>query len=260
MTQPLRGIRIAITRARHQAQEQRAMLEEHGALVCEYPCIKIVPPQDAEPLDRALNALTRQEYDWLVITSSNSVDALSERIRALNLPLNALEAVKIAAVGPKTAKKIENHWGIAVELLPERNTAASLGSSLHLAPGVRLLLPQSALANVDLYETLRQNEIAVDQVEAYRTVVARGGDDVPAMLWEGLIDAVTFTSESTVRYFNKRLSYERGSLAMLDHVCVACIGPITAAAARSLGLNVDVLPEEYTLEGLTHGLVQYFTG
>ena len=60
------------------------------------------------------------------------------------------------------------------------------------------------------------------------------------LLWEGKIDCVTFTFPTAVRYFVKRLDYEGGTLSMLDDVCVACIGPLTAEAARESNIHVDL--------------------
>ena len=61
-----------------------------------------------------------------------------------------------------------------------------------------------------------------------------------------------------MRYFVKRLDYEGGSLAMLDDVTIACIGPLTAAAAKEFGLHVDVLPQQHTIAGLVDAVAAYF--
>jgi uroporphyrinogen III methyltransferase/synthase len=48
------------------------------------------------------------------------------------------------------------------------------------------------------------------------------------------------------------------SFPSLDKTVIACIGPITADAARECGLNVDVIANEYTTDGLVQALVDYF--
>lgn len=255
---PLQNISIAITRAEHQAAQQRTMLEALGAMVYQYPCIKIVPPRDLAKLDDALTLASNGVFDWLIFTSANTVQAIAERMEALSLLPKSLTDIKIAAVGPKTAAAVQNLLDLTSEHIPEEFTAEALAQSLTLDGGEQIFLPQSALAKRTLLETLRKTGAAVTHVDAYRTVIAQTGDPVPALLWEGQIDAITFTSESTVRFFAKRLDFEQGTLAMLDDVCVACIGPVTAAAAQALGIGVQVLPDDHTLEGLHAGLVDYF--
>jgi len=256
--QRLAGIWIAITRAAHQAQKQRTLLEAHGAQVVHYPTIDIVPPRNWAPLDAALRNAARGAFDWLILTSTNTVEMVAERLRELEIEPAALSSLQIAAVGSATAQIIQEQLQRSVDLTPDQYTAENLADALHVDDSTRLLLPQSAVAKSTLANTLCAAGADVTVVEAYRNVIARGGDDVPVMLWEGRIDAITFTSESTVRFFAKRLKFEGGTLAMLDDVVVACIGPVTARAARRFGLKVAVVPEEHTLEGLTEALAEYF--
>ncbi len=261
----LKGIRVAITRAMDQAEEQRALLEEAGAEVVHYPCIAIAPPREREPLDNALRRMVKagvgknveDGYDWLVLTSVNSVSALTERIDALSLDVSRIGEIKVAAIGASTRDAAETA-GLTVTFIPPTYTAESLVATIPVVAGDRVLLPQSAIARSTVADGLREAGALLTVVTAYRTLIAQGGDDLLGMLWAGSIDAITFTSESTVRYFNKRVLHERGTLAMLDHVVVGCIGPATAQAAHALGLRVQVQPGEHTLTGLTGALVDYF--
>src|SRR5438445_3208619 len=110
--QPLAGIRILVGRARHQASALSADLRKLGADVIEIPFIEIHKPRSYQPLDSALKRLP--EYDWLILTSVNGVEAVWERVRKLGLPTSDLKKLKIAAIGPATKKAIENH-GLKVE-------------------------------------------------------------------------------------------------------------------------------------------------
>ena len=255
---PLENVCVAITRAEHQAAQQRDLLEGLGAEVVHYPCIEIVPLREFSALDTALAKASNGAFDWLVFTSANTVKVLAERMEDLNLSPGILADSQIATVGPKTASAVQEHFGLQGALIPETYTAAELAKKLALRGGEQVFLPQSALAGTEMVEALRVTNADVTHVNAYKTVIAQGGDPVPRMLWEGQVDAVTFTSESTVRFFAKRLDFEQGTLAMLDDVCVACIGPVTAAAAKALGISVQVVPTDYTLDGLHAGLVEYF--
>ena len=76
-------------------------------------------------------------------------------------------------------------------------------------------------------------------------------------LESGQIDVVTFTSASTVRSL---LAMIPGHQATLRSATIACIGPITAAAAANLGLRADVVATTYTIAGLVSALVQHYSG
>src|SRR2546430_14156497 len=104
--QSLAGIRILVGRARHQASALSADLRKLGADVIEIPFIEIHKPRSYQPLDSALKRLP--EYDWLILTSVNGVEAVWERVRKLGLPTSDLKKLKIAAIGPATKKAIEN--------------------------------------------------------------------------------------------------------------------------------------------------------
>jgi uroporphyrinogen III methyltransferase/synthase len=100
--------------------------------------------------------------------------------------------------------------------------------------------------------------VDVEVVTAYRTVLGSGGADVPGLAREGRVDAIAFTSPSTVDNMAVRFERENGDWDDLRRVCVACIGPITSAAAERRGLQVHVLAREHTISGLVDGLERYY--
>ena len=123
-----------------------------------------------------------------------------------------------------------------------------------LAPGQRVLLPQADIARPVLARELAAAGLVVTQVTAYRTTVGSGGVDLPALLHAGEVDAILFTSGSTVHNLLTRLQDSNAGLRQLNAVCLACIGPVTAAAAREAGLAVAVVAETQSLEGLVEAL------
>ena len=87
-----------------------------------------------------------------------------------------------------------------------------------------------------------------------------GTDMVKAMLKEGEIHMVTFTSSSTVTNFAGMFKADGEEFRQwMKNVAVACIGPITAKTAEENGFNVSLVSEEYTIEALTKSIVQYFS-
>ena len=74
---PLQGRTIAVTRAEQQLGEARRLFEQAGATVLDLPALVIGPPAEWGPLDDAL--AEPEEFHWLVVSSSNGVDAVDER-------------------------------------------------------------------------------------------------------------------------------------------------------------------------------------
>ena len=70
---PLSGVRILVGRARRQASALSAGLKALGSEVIEIPFIEIRSPKTYKPLDSALKRI--QEYEWLILTSVNGVEA-----------------------------------------------------------------------------------------------------------------------------------------------------------------------------------------
>jgi uroporphyrinogen III methyltransferase/synthase len=256
----LAGKQIVVTRAEDQAADLANLLRSRGAEPLPYPCIAIAPPEDTRPLDVALHGVSAGDFDWLVVTSQNAVTVLAARLRALGLGLQALSQVAVAAVGFATAGAVERELGVRVDAVPEEYVAEALAALLavRLEPGGRVLLCQADIARTVLAEALADAGAAVTPVVAYRTVAGSGGVDLPALLDAGTIDAITLTSPSTVRNLLRRLNAEGGGVAGLTGVCLACLGPITAGAARDLGWNVGVLPAEHTIPALVDALESYY--
>ncbi len=226
-----------------------ALLAEQGAEPIEFPAIAIVPPEDCTPLDEAIATLDR--YDWLVFTSVNGVRMFWERLDALGKDGRSLASTQVAAIGPSTAQALGAH-GITADFVPTKYVSEEIAAGLVDVRGRRFLLPRAELAREALARLLREAGATVDEIASYRTRPGRGGRDVRALLEEGEIDAVTFTSSSTVRFFLQRIGTDAHRL--LEGVTVACIGPITAQTARECGLHVDVVADTYTVDGLVQAL------
>ncbi|MBI4337903.1 MAG: uroporphyrinogen-III C-methyltransferase [Chloroflexi bacterium] len=250
---PLLGKRVLVTRTRQQAGVLAEMLAQQGAWPVEVPAIAIEPLKDLAPLDAALGRLS--EYTWAVFTSANAVDLLFGRLRALGRDARSLGGTRVAAIGPGTARALDQH-GIVADLTP--GEAVSEGLAEALAPSVesgqRVLLPRALEGRPTLPEALRRLGAMVDEVPLYRTVCP---EDTPQQVRQALeegIDAVTFTSSSTVRHLVDAL---QGNVALLSRATVACIGPITAQTAKELGLSVTLVAQEHTVEGLVQALVRH---
>ncbi len=257
---PLFGRRIVVTRSREQAGELIDMLEERGAEAIPAPTIRIAPPEDGEPLDRA--CASAGSFDWIVFTSANGVDHFMRRLLAL-ADVRELKGVRLCAIGPSTASRLQR-YGIRVDLMPpEFRTEAIVQALKELGPiaGTRFLLPRADIARDVLADELRAAGAEVVDVTTYRTVTGaadRDSDyDVYRMLLDRQIDAVTFTSASTVRNFATIFGREQAA-DLLRTTVVASIGPVTAEAAQQLDIRTTVMPERYTIPDLVDALVEHF--
>jgi uroporphyrinogen III methyltransferase/synthase len=255
---PLFGRRIVVTRPRAQAGALAELLEAEGADVILFPTIALVPPEDPTTLERAVAAAAT--YDWVVFTSVNGVDAFFERFAATGRDLRARAPVRLAAIGPETAARL-GRLVLRAAVVPEDYRAEGLLAALGAEDvrGKRFLLPRAAGARAILPEDLRARGAEVDEVIAYRAVPPPDADvaGLRAALEAGAVDALTFTSSSTVRNFVELVG--AGDVARLvrgGRPAVACLGPVTAATARELGLPVDVTPASYTVPALAAALVE----
>lgn len=254
----MNGRRVVVTRSPEQAAPLSELLHRHGAEPLLYPCITCAPPADPAALDAVLLQALAGRFDWLVLTSSNTVLALAARLQALGHAPARLGELAVAAVGPVTAATARQHLGAQPRLVPDEFVAEALAVALQPVAGASVLLPQADLARPVLAEMLHAAGAAVTSVVAYRTVRGQGGIDLPGALGAGQVDAITFTSASTVANFLDRLSAEGGHPGQLHDVCLACLGPITRATAQAHGLRVAVTPATSTLQGLVAGLAAYF--
>lgn len=261
MISPLLSKSIVVTRPTHQADEMNALLTARGALPIPYPCIAIAPPQDTAPLGSALNDLRSGAYDWLIVTSSNTVFALAPHLAPTsNTSFTGTQPFKIAAIGSATALAVREYFGVTPDFVPSDFNAAAIADELLplLPDGARVLLPQSEIASPALEQRLSEHSVKVSTVTAYRTVIGSGGADVPALLRARQIDALTFTSPSTVDNFLQRLANEGGSADFIHNSPVACIGSTTARAAETQGFTVIVVPPVQTISALIQALENHF--
>jgi uroporphyrinogen III methyltransferase/synthase len=244
---PLFGKRILLTRARGDGDDLAAKLWEIGAEPLIAPTIAIVPPDDLAPAEIAVREA--RIFHWIVFTSRYGVDAFFDRLSASGGDARALGDVSIAAIGPKTAEQLMRH-GVRADFVPPRYVSEEVAGGLleRTEPGARILLYRAQEARDTLPEMLRAEGRRVDVVAAYKTVVVR--DDAIAEA-ASAADVWTFTSASTVRAFLENVA---GAAQLSAGKTVACIGPITAEAARESGLRVDIVAEEYTYEGLFEAL------
>jgi len=223
LTPSLPGRRVLVTRAAHQAGKLSAALRALGFEPVEVPVLEIHPPEDCTVLDAALHQLS--SYDWLILTSANTVRSLADRAAALGLNLGDYTG-KVAAIGEATATAAREA-GLTVTLVPESYVAESLVASLkNQTTGKRMLIARAAIARDIIPDALRDAGATVDVVHAYRNAIP---NSAPAQLRQALkqgIDAATFTSSSSVTHL-AAVAKQAGIAFPFANVPAISIGPIT---------------------------------
>ena len=247
-----------VTRAREQAGDLVRALEDRGAVAVLAPVIRIQPLEQLGALRAALTGLSA--YRWVVFTSQNAVQVVFDRLVAWGLTPRVFATSAVAAIGTATAEALTVR-GVVPALVPPEFVQESLANALIGASGgslvgARVLIPNAEDAREALAAGLREHGATVETIAVYRTVPAQ--TDLGPLAVEisgGRIDAVTFTSSSTVRSFVDLIGRPA---ATSGRFVAATIGPVTAGTARELGLRDVIEAEPHTVPGLVETLARRF--
>jgi len=260
---PLLGKRILVTRAREQASALIDLLTERGAEPIEFPTVKIERTDNAIEQSSALTDLAQGAYDWVVITSANTVTALAKRIEGMNQDSRLFARAKIAAIGPATTDSLRAELGLRPDFVPTESVAEALIAEWPDTEmtGKRVLIPRAMEARDIVPAKLRERGAIVEVLPVYQTLA----DDSRAVemserLVSGDVDVLTFTSSSTVRNFVEALKNagRAEALEAASRCTVAAIGPVTADTARELGLPPTIVAAEHTIPGLVTALEAHY--
>ncbi|OGR82903.1 MAG: hypothetical protein A3J74_04810 [Elusimicrobia bacterium RIFCSPHIGHO2_02_FULL_57_9] len=250
MRRPLAGKTIIVTRSQNQARPFAAELSKSGARVILAPTIRIAPPSSYNKLDAALRDL--KSYDCVMFTSQNAVDHFFKRWRRLRRPQ---KPPKLFAVGPQTAESLRRH-GWRAARFPEVYRGEALAKAVGDVRGRRILLPRAKKGREILPRLLRNAGAKVAVVEAYRNLPdARGARRVRLLSRSRKIDAVTFTSPSTVEQFAAQIG-RTACRRIFRKAMAASIGPVTSKALRSYGIKPIIQAEEATIKSLLKALAR----
>jgi len=253
---PLAGRRVLVTRALHQAGKFGDGLRALGAEPVEVSVLKIVAPESYAALDEALQHLDR--YDWLILTSSNTLQAVSARGARFGVNPARAAGLKVATVGSATGEAAR-HCGYHVAVVPENYVAESLVESLRdKVAGKRVLLARAAVARDVIPDALRAAGAEVDVVDAYRNVMPGAAPEQLRGAIAGGLDAATFTSSSSVTHLAEAARTAEISWPF-DGVLAASIGPITSQTLRDLGWEPAVEAKPSDIPGLISAVAGLFS-
>ncbi len=256
---PLFGKTIVVTRSRAQASKLDEALRRLGADTIEMPTIAIVPPDDWGPMDAAAGELG--SYHWAVFTSVNGVEYFMERLWKIGGDARNFANVRVASIGPATSQRLRD-FGIVPDFQPDKYVAEEIFEGLcEIEPpdGKKYLMPRADIAREALPRLLREQGAKVNEVVAYKTVP--GDFDVEALrarVADGDVDAVTFTSSSTARFFAERMGADFISANAKKFAGIS-IGPVTSDTMRKCGIPLSAEAEDYTIPGLVATALKFFS-
>lgn len=255
---PLAGKKILITRAKSQSKRFASKIQTFGGIPIAVPLIAIQPPNDKQAIIETLKQI--KTFDWLVFTSQNGVQAFFSVVQSERISFQSFQHLKMAVVGKSTDACLRQ-YGFKADVVPEGEfTAESLAKELlkNVQSNERVLFARGDLVRDVLMKTLRKHGIKIVDVVVYENKMNQEAQ--PQLLDEiknNRIDAVAFTSPSTVDYFVAMLEDLDWQNSLIN-TCFAAIGPITERAMLRHGIEPDVIAQENTTDGLVSALVKYF--
>jgi len=255
MSKSLNDIGILITRAAHQQTEIESLIENEGGIPYSVPLIKIVPPESWDSADSAIREI--ESFDWILFTSVNGVEGFWERLKQSGKNINQLLPKKIAAVGSKTRKRLED-LGLEVSLQPKIFDGENLlklieNEQINIK---KILFPGAEYGRELLINGLVDVGASVISVPVYRTIP---NDDVNtekliSLFADGVIQVVTFFSPSTFKIFLNKLPQKIIEKTINKLVAVAVIGSTTSDYVKGLGFKAEIVPQEHTAFGLIEAM------
>ncbi len=262
---PLFGHRVLVTREHSGDFEP---LAELGAEIIEFPTIEIMPPVSWIALDAAIDRI--ESYNWLILTSINSVNFFFKRLFERDRDIRELKGVKICAIGTKTAGEVKK-YGLKINLVPEEFNAEGLvkafiaeydaqtktkWSTEQGLKGIKFLLPRAEDGRSIFPDAIKELGGEIDTATAYRAVKPGvHGRRLKRFLKEGKISIVTFTSAATFNNFMSIMGEDAHNL--LKGVIIAVIGPVTAKAVKKAGFEVNIMPRQATIEEMVREIIYW---
>ena len=254
---PLKDKTIVITRAVEISKESAELFIRLGADVITFPTLDIVSPDDWTQFDEVI--LNKNKIDFIIFTSAHAVKMFSKRLEELNESIN-YSMIKVVAVGNKTSAVCEK-YGIPINIIPKNFSSEGVIFELlkYKLNKKIIFIPRSAIGKEELPGSLKELGAIIKSVPVYNVAVPSEQNIAPYInnLKKSKPDIYIFTSPSTFDNFLQILKisdpahYFAGAL-------IAAIGPTTRTAIESRKLKVNIIPDEYTIEGLVKTIVNYY--
>jgi uroporphyrinogen III methyltransferase/synthase len=251
---PLAGKRILVPPARPETNPLLHILSRRGADTLAFPAVKVAPPEDYGPMDRAIQRL--KDFDCVIFSGSNCVINFLERLEVLQVGKAALGELKIAAIGHGALSALKKE-AIEVHYVPKLHTAEGVTACLGEISDWALLLVRVEGASRNLPNRLKSLGTRVTEVAGYR-MLEEATVDMAEKAFGWKLDALALANPSAVRFFLKGV--EKVGLNLdetLKDVTIAAVGPSTAEEAGRYGLTPHIISKGHIAD-LAESLTQVF--
>ena len=245
---PLFGQKIGITRPTGQAEPQIQRAFELGAQPVLMPAIRIEPIDDWSDVDVTLRRLN--EFDWLVFTSVNGVQAFFDRLWETGSDARQISGIKIATIGSSTAEALAKYH-LRADLIPNEFRAEALAKVMapHVA-GQNVLWARASRGREVLPQELTKAGATVTELVVYQNIDAESlSDEALNSLGNSQLDWIGLSSPSIARRIADLLPSAAKS-QFGKTLRIASISPVTSAAAKDVGLPIDAEATTYTWDGI----------
>lgn len=251
----LRGKRILVTRGEGQAEEFSAIIRKRGGVPVVFPTVRMVPPDDFAPLDKALARLGT--FDWVLFTSANAARFFLGRAAKRGIR-GTPGKVRVASVGPGTTREVLQH-GFPVHLEAATHSAEGMVEALagEGFSGKRFLLPRALEGREVIPTEIGCRGGTVEVVTAYRNGLPPRDEKAVEEIGAKPPDVCTFASPSAFRNFFLLMGEQRAA-SVLSRSRIAVIGEVTMRAVQERDYPVDIVPKTYTLAGMLEAIEGYF--
>lgn len=250
---PLQGKHILVTRGKSQARSFIEKIEEEGGVSYHTPLLAF-QLNDSESHQEVLHQL--HDYSWVFLTSSNGVKFFFELLTKHHVRLPA--KLRFAIIGTKTNRALQS-YGYQADFIPSRFQATTMEKEFfaeYPQPGNILYIRGNRSRDV-LPVAFRSRGVFFQSMTVYDTLLVKAqGEEIRTWLKERKLDALTFTSPSTVSAF---VSIVHGSDFNGKDLPCFCIGPTTAETARRCGFRHVFVPKQYTINEIMNQLIHYFS-
>ncbi len=245
----LKGKKVLLTRPVEGSEEFKRKLDFKGAEVISSPMIRLELKEDQSLLNKAFDQL--EEYDWVIFNSPAAVRFFFQRVEDLKLKMYFYPDLKFATVGEKTKMTLEQ-LGYRTNFVPIEYTAEVLAENIYDVEGRKVLIPASELTSGNYVEVFEKRGARPELITFYENKEIILEEEEKEALRSIDIDYITFTSGSTVKGFFNNFGNPK---AVFKNAQVVSIGPSTAKVADELGIQIDIIANPYTIEGMIEAMI-----
>ena len=252
---PLTGRTIMVTRPADQAEDIYKRLRDYGAEVLPLPTIST----KAFISEKSWLQFGKHNEGWLIFTSENGVRYFFSQFFKHGFGIRKIAGFKIAVIGAGTLKALSN-FGVIPDFIPSKFTVKTLSEELAEKfdwEYTGVIRVRGNLGDWTVEETLKKEGAAVFPHIVYENIVAKWDEGMWAAYREAKIDAVTFTSGSTI----ERLQEILGNIEFQDlmqKTDIISIGPMTSETLREMGFEPSIEAEIHSVDGVIEAILKLF--